>query len=82
MTSKHVATSRRVILAAMMLLLSLSLNAQNMRFNFEDITLGQALSEIENKTNYKFVYSSALTEANELVSLQYDGSAWNRRADG
>ncbi len=75
MTSKHVATSRRVILAAMMLLLSLSLNAQNMRFNFEDITLGQALSEIENKTNYKFVYSSALTEANELVSLQYDGSS-------
>lgn len=75
MTTKLVTTLRRNILSVLVLLLSLSLNAQNMSFNFEGITLGQALSRIENQTNYKFVYSSALTAANDRVTLQYDGSS-------
>lgn len=75
MTTKLVTASRRVILAVGVFLMSLSLFAQNMNFNFEGITLGQALSRIESQTNYKFVYSSALTVANDRVNLQYNGSS-------
>ena len=75
MTMKRSTASRQLILSAMMLLLSLSLYAQNMNFSFEGITLGQALSRIESQTNYKFVYSSALTAANDKVTLTYEGSS-------
>lgn len=75
MTLKLFTASRRVILSAVLLMMTLSIHAQNMSFNFEGITLGQALSRIESQTNYKFVYSSALTAANDRVTLQYDGSS-------
>ena len=52
---KQNLTSRWLILSALMFFLSLSLHAQNMSFNFEGITLGQALERIESQTNYKFV---------------------------
>lgn len=71
---KQTLTSRWLILSALMFFLSLSLHAQNMSFNFEGITLGQALERIESQTNYKFVYSSALTAANDIVTLRYEGS--------
>ena len=71
---KQTFTSRWLILSALMFFLSLSLHAQNMSFNFEGITLGQALERIESQTNYKFVYSSALTAANDIVTLRYEGS--------
>lgn len=74
MTTKHSITARRIVLSALVMMLSLSLYAQNMHFNFEGITLGQALSRIESQTNYKFVYSSALTAANDRVTVQYEGS--------
>lgn len=75
MTTKNVTTLRRVVLSVLILVMSLSLNAQNMSFKFEGITLGQALSRIESQTNFKFIYSSALTAANDRVTLQYDGSS-------
>lgn len=61
----------RLILITVLFLSSYGLSAQVIKFNFNKVPLKTALSEIENKTDYKFVYSSALPNVNQTVTMFY-----------
>ena len=62
--------TRKAVLFAAMVLFSVGLNAQS--FNFNRVPLEKALAEIERQTDYKFVYSSALSVINDPVTLVYN----------
>ena len=57
------------LMAAMLLAGSLSLNAQNVSFNNERVTLKQAFEKIESVSNYKIAYNSSQIDVNKQVVL-------------
>ena len=70
LTKKIQKMTRKAVLFAAMVLFSVGLNAQS--FNFNRVPLEKALAEIERQTDYKFVYSSALSVINDPVTLVYN----------
>ncbi len=72
-TKQHLKSAIRLLAVTMLFLsFSLTLSAQAIKFNFNKIPLKNVLPQIEQKTDFKFVYSSALKGINEKVSLQYE----------
>lgn len=61
-----------IVIVSFLIFTSSNLNAQGIKFKFNKITLKTALTEIEQKTNFKFVYSSALEGINQTVTMDYD----------
>ena len=57
------------LMAAMLLAGTLSLNAQNISFNNERVTLKQAFEKIESVSNYKIAYNSSQIDVNKQVVL-------------
>ena len=57
------------LMAAMLLAGTLSLNAQNVSFNNERVTLKQAFEKIESVSNYKIAYNSSQIDVNKQVVL-------------
>ena len=65
-----VKTNRILRIAAIMLLAgSLSLQAQNVSFNNERVTLKKAFEKIESVSNYKIAYNASKLNVNKKVTL-------------
>lgn len=47
------------------------LSAQTARFNFTDITLKKAISQIEKQTGFNFIYSNTINNIKQKVSLDF-----------